>query len=663
MAHRSVRGDVRSVWIADVRPELDRGRHPVKREVGATFEVTADVFQEGHGGLAAVLRYRAVKDTAWRETRMEPLGNDRWAGRFVLEENTRYVYTLEAWPDAYRTWADDVRRRLDAGMDATSELFEGVALLRDALARVAGADRRRLEARIAELEGTSDAGRRARLLLNEEVAEILDAYPDRGAATRYDLELEVVVDRPLARFAAWYEMFPRSQSPVPGRHGTFRDCIERLPTIADMGFDVLYLPPIHPIGRSFRKGRNNALEAGPDDPGSPWAIGNEQGGHKAIEPALGTLADFRTFLRAARDHGLEIALDYALQCSPDHPWVREHPEWFHHRPDGTIKYAENPPKKYQDIYPLNFAGREREALWEEAKAVLLFWIEQGVRIFRVDNPHTKPVPFWSWLIGEIQALYPDVIFLAEAFTRPRVMQALAKVGFTQSYTYFTWRNFKQELIDYLTELTRGEMAEYFRGSFFTNTPDILPPILQEGGPPAFRMRLALAATLSPLYGIYSGYELCENAAIPGTEEYLDSEKYEIKARDWDAPGNIRAYVARLNRIRRENRALHELRNLVFFESDDEHVLAYGKRSVDGGNAVLVVINLDPFAPHEARVNLPLEDLGLSADAPFQAHELVSGERHLWRGATQHVRLDPGIEPAAIFRLERFGPRAYGTPCY
>ena len=663
MAHRSPRGDVRSVWIGNVRPELDGGRFPVKREVGDTLEVTADILQEGHGSLAAVLRYRTVKDTAWHEVPMEPLGNDRWVGRFPLEENTRYVYTLEAWPDAYRSWAEDTRKRLAAAMDVASELMEGAALLQSALSRVVGADRRRLEARLAEIHATDDSDRRSRLLLNEEVAEILGAHADRDAATRYDRELEVVVDRPLARFAAWYEMFPRSQSGAPGRHGTFRDCIERLPDIAAMGFDVLYLPPIHPIGRSYRKGRNNALEAAPGDPGSPWAIGNEHGGHKAIEPALGTLADFRAFLRASRDHGLEVALDYALQCSPDHPWVTEHPEWFHHRPDGTIKYAENPPKKYQDIYPLNFYGREREALWEEAKSILLYWIEQGVRIFRVDNPHTKPLPFWSWLIGEIQAVHPDVVFLAEAFTRPRVVQALAKVGFTQSYTYFTWRNFKQEMTDYLTELTQGEMAEYFRGNFFVNTPDILPPILQQGGPPAFKMRLALAATLSSVYGIYSGYELCENAAIPGTEEYMDSEKYELKVRDWDAPGNIKPHVARLNRIRRENRALHEYRNLVFYESDDEHVLCYGKRSVDGGNAVLVAVNLDPFAPHETRVRLPLAALGIDPDESFQAHELITDARHLWKGPAQRIRLDPGQEPAAIFRLERFGQRAYGTPCF
>jgi starch synthase (maltosyl-transferring) len=656
------RGDARGVWIGAVRPELDGGRFSVKREVGDLFEVTADILCEGHQALAAVLRYRPVKDTAWQEVRMEPLGNDRWAGRFLLAENTRYLYTLEAWPDAYRTWAEDLRRRLAAGMAVSSELLEGIVLLRSALGRVAGTDRRRLEARLAEVEAVDDDARRARLLLNEELAEILDTYPDRSRATRYPLDLEVVVDRPLARFAAWYELFPRSQGTVPGRHGTFRDCIRRLPEIAALGFDVLYLTPIHPIGRSFRKGRNNSLEVGPDDPGSPWAIGNEHGGHDAVEPALGTLEDFRALLRAARDHGLEVALDYALQCSPDHPWVREHPEWFQRRPDGSIKYAENPPKKYQDIYPLDFYCREREALWEAARGVLLFWIDQGVRIFRVDNPHTKPLPFWAWLIAEVQALYPDVIFLAEAFTRPKVMQALAKIGFTQSYTYFTWRNFKQELADYLTELTRSEVAEYLRGNFFVNTPDILPPILQQGGPPAFRMRLALAATTSSLYGMYSGYELCERAAIPGTEEYLDSEKYEIRVRDWDAPGNIKGYVARINAIRRANPALREYRNLELYPSDDDHVLCYGKRSGDGTNAVVVAVNLDPFAVHESRLELPLAAAGIGPDEPFQVHELITGARHVWKGPVQQVRLDPQVEPAAIFRLERLA-RPYGTPCF
>jgi len=660
---RISRGDLRTVWIGNVRPELDGGRYPVKREVGDEFEVRADILREGHEALAAVLKYRAVKDTRWREVPMVPEANDRWVARFPLEENTRYLYTIEAYPDPYRSWAEDLQKRLAAGMDVASEQLEGAELLRRALDRIDGADRQRLEACLAAFDATASPAARARILLDEEAAELMARYADRSAATCYDHELEVIADRPLARFAAWYEMFPRSQGTVPGRHGTLKDCLARLPDIAAMGFDVLYLPPIHPIGKSFRKGKNNSLTAGRDDPGSPWAIGNEHGGHKAIEPALGTLEDFRAFVRAARQAGLEIALDYALQCSPDHPYVREHPEWFNRRPDGSIKYAENPPKKYQDIYPFNFYCRDREALWEEMKSILLFWIEHGVRIFRVDNPHTKPIPFWAWLIGEIQAVHPDVLFLSEAFTRPKVMQALAKVGLTQSYTYFTWRNFKDELEAYFTELTQSEVAEYLRGNLFVNTPDILPPILQQGGAPAFKMRLVLAATLSSVYGMYSGFELCEHAAVPGSEEYLNSEKYEVKVRDWDAPGNIKGFVARLNAIRRENRALQEYRNLRFFESENDNVLFYGKRGIDGSNTILVVVNLDPFEAHEAEIRLPLAGLGIEPEERFQVEELITGARHLWRGAEQIVRLDPALEPAAIFRVSRFPTKDYGTPCY
>jgi starch synthase (maltosyl-transferring) len=654
--YRATRGDVRTVWIGRVGPELDGGRFPVKREVGEWFEVTADILREGHEALTAVLRYRTVKDTEWREVRMEPIGNDRYAARFRLEENTRYVYTIEASPDPFHTYTDDLRKRLAAGMEVTSELLEGAALLRRTFSRIGGADRKRLEVRLAEFDAAATPGERARVLLDDETAELMASYPDRSTATRYDRELEVVVDRPLARFAAWYEMFPRSQGTVPGRHGAFKDCIARLEDIAAMGFDVLYLPPIHPVGRSFRKGRNNALEAGPDDPGSPWAIGNEHGGHKAVEPALGTLEDFAAFLAAARDHGIEIALDLALQCSPDHPWVREHAEWFHARPDGTIKYAENPPKKYQDIYPLNFYCRDREALWEEVRSVFLFWIERGVRIFRVDNPHTKPIPFWAWLIAEVQAVHPDVIFLAEAFTRPKVMGALAKVGFTQSYTYFTWRNFKGELIEYFTELIETEMAEYLRGNLFTNTPDILPPILQQDGRPAFLMRVALAATLSSVYGIYSGYELCENAAITGTEEYLDSEKYEIRVRDWQSPGNIKAYVSHLNRIRRENPALQEYRNLRFYQADDDNILFYGKMTAARDNVILMAVNLDPFAAHSAVVHVPLDDIGVGPDETYQMHELITDTRALWRGPAHRITLDPAVEPAAIWVVRRWARR-------
>ncbi|MBI1728348.1 MAG: alpha-1,4-glucan--maltose-1-phosphate maltosyltransferase, partial [Candidatus Rokubacteria bacterium] len=420
----------------------------------------------------------------------------------------------------------------------------------------------------------------------------------------------------------------------------------------------LYLPPIHPVGQSFRKGRNNSPTVGPADPGSPWAIGHEQGGHKEVAPALGTLEDFRELVAAARAAGMEVALDYALQCSPNHPYVRQHPEWFHRRPDGTIKYAENPPKKYQDIYPLNFQCREREALWEELRSIVLFWIDQGVRIFRVDNPHTKPIPFWAWLIREVQTVAPDVIFLAEAFTRPKLMQALAKVGFTQSYTYFTWRNFKDELVAYLTELTKTEMAEYFRGNFFTNTPDILPLILQQGGRPAFKMRLALAATLSAAYGIYSGYELCENAALPGTEEYQDSEKYEIRVRDWSAPGHIQDYISRINQIRHDRPSLQESRHLGFYESDDDSILFYGKRSADGADRVWVAVNLDPFEAHEARLELPMAELGLPPEGRLEVHELITDQRQLWRGPVHSLRLDPEQEPAAIFRVTALPHKAF-----
>jgi len=656
-----MRGDLRAIWIANVWPELDGGRFPVKRVAGERFEVSADILCEGHGALSAVLRYRTVKDTAWRETPMAPVDNDRWAADFLLEENARYLYTVEAWPDPSRTWARDLEKRLAAGMDVTSELLEGAALLRTALARAAGADRRRIEERLAAVERATSQAQRARLLLDTETAELMASYPDRSAATLYERELELLVERPLAQCAAWYELFPRSQGRVPGRHGTFEDCVARLPDIAAMGFDVLYLPPIHPIGRRFRKGRNGGLAAGPEDPGSPWAIGNEHGGHKAVEPALGTLEDFRHLVRAAREHGLEIALDYALQCSPDHPWVQEHPEWFQHRPDGTIKYAENPPKKYQDIYPLDFFCRDREALWEEARSVLVFWIEQGVRIFRVDNPHTKPIPFWAWLIREVQAVFPDVGFLSEAFTRPKLMQALAKVGFTQSYTYFTWRNFKDELTAYFTELTGTELAEYFRGNLFTNTPDILPSILQQGGRPAFMLRAALAATLSSLWGIYSGYELCENAAIPGTEEYLGAEKYEIRVRDWEAPGNIKAYLARLNCIRREHSALQTSRGLRFYRADDDNIVFYGKQSADGAELLWIAVSLDPFEAHEALLHLPLDGLGLAADERVQVHELLTGRRQLWRGPTHPLRLEPD-EPAAIFHVSALPRTAFVDPC-
>ncbi len=481
----------------------------------------------------------------------------------------------------------------------------------------------------------------------------MEAHVDFSEATRHERDYAVIVDRERGRFAAWYEMFPRSQSAVAGRHGTFADAERSLVRVAELGFDTVYLPPIHPLGRTHRKGRDNSLTAGPEDPGSPWAIGNEDGGHTAVDPRLGTLADFERFVQSARALGIEVALDYALQCSPDHPWTREHPDWFFIRPDGTIRYAENPPKKYQDIYPLDFWCADREALWRACLDIGRFWIARGVRIFRVDNPHTKPLALWEWLIAEIKAERPDVIFLAEAFTRPKRMQALAKLGFTQSYTYFTWRNTAHELTEYLSELTGTELAEYFRGNLFTNTPDILHEYLQEGGRPAFRARLVLAATLSPLYGIYSGFELCENVPVrPGSEEYLHSEKFEIRVRDWQAPGNIDADVRAINRIRRENPALQQHTTLSFHTSENERILFYRRGLPDGTNDLLVAVNLDPHHAEESMVHVPLDALGIPASEAFVVHDLLTDERYTWRGERNYVRLDPAERVAHVLRVER-----------
>jgi len=654
----------KSIVIERVSPELDSGRYPVKREVGETFEVWADIFKEGHDLIAAVLKYRTQRSQSWRDVPMRHVDNDRWMGSFLLEENTRYIYTIEAFPDPFRSWAAEVAKKIAVGQDVASELSEGMALLRQTIARLSGRDRQALQEYARRLEDAPTQADAVGVAGEPELEGLMTRHLDRNAATVYDRELEVVVDRMAARYAAWYEMFPRSQGREPNRSATFQECEARLPAIQAMGFDVVYLPPVHPIGRTNRKGRNNALEAAPGDPGSPWAIGSEHGDHKAVDPALGTLADFDRFVSAVRARGMEVALDFAIQCSPDHPYVKEHPEWFFRRPDGTIKYAENPPKKYQDVYPVNFYGEGWEALWDEMKSILLHWIGHGVQIFRVDNPHTKPVSFWEWLIREIQAEHPDVIFLSEAFTRPKMMRVLAKVGFTQSYTYFTWRNFKQELMEYLTELTQSEMQEYFRGNFFTNTPDILPEILQHGGRPAFKLRLVLAATLSSLYGVYSGgYELCENAAVPGTEEYLNSEKYEYRVWDWDRPGHITDYITRVNRIRRENPALHAYKNLRFYPSEDDNILFYGKMTSARDNVILVAVNLDPFAPHTSVLHVPLAEIGLGSEETYQMHELITDTRHLWKGSANRITLDPAVEPAAIFAVRRWTRREQSFDYY
>src|SRR5215469_274457 len=618
------------IHIEEVYPELDGGRHPVKRIVGETFEVWADLFRDGHDKLRAVLKY-CHQDGAWRETPFVFYDNDRWSGRFRLDAVGLWRYTIEAWTDHFESWRDEAEKKLAAGQPIELELVEGSAILEPALQQAGAQDAARLRSILHEFEA-ADADARAALLLSPELREVMARCAVRSDATRYRRELEVVADRKVARFAAWYEMFPRSQGSEPGKGANFDDCIARLPEIAQLGFDVVYLVPIHPIGRVNRKGRDNSTNAEPGDPGSPYAIGSEEGGHRAVNPELGTLADFRRFVRAAEDLGMEVALDFAIQCAPDHPWVRAHPEWFRFRPDGTIKFAENPPKKYEDIVNVDFDNPDREGLWAELRDTILFWVGEGVRTFRVDNPHTKPLPFWEWLIREVKAHCPEAMFLSEAFTRPKMMRALAKAGFSQSYTYFTWRNTKWELSEYLTELIQYPTKEYFHPNFFTNTPDILPVVLQEGGRPAFRIRFVLAATLSPVYGIYNGFELCENIPIPGREEYLHSEKYEYKVWDWDRPGNIKDDIAKLNRFRRNNPALQEFLNLHFLNCADPNILAYAKISSDRTNTVIVIVNLDPQGVHEDTVELPLAEIGLAADAQIVLDEVFTGSAVVCRGA-------------------------------
>ena len=640
----------RTVVIEAVAPTVDAGRYPVKREAGDRVEVTADVFKEGHDVLAVFLKYRRADETAWRETPMRFVDNDRWAGAFTVEGVGRHVYTIEALPDPFRSWLADLGKRVAAGQDVRSELLEGAALVQAAADSATGADGDALRAWVGRLRQAPPA-EAATAAGDGSLAALMDRHLDRSDATRAEHEYEVVADRERARFASWYEFFPRSG--VAGRHGTLRDAEAQLERAAAMGFDVVYLPPVHPIGRSHRKGRNNALTAEPGDHGSPWAIGGVEGGHDAVHPDLGTLADFDRFVARARALGLEVALDFAIQCSPDHPWVREHPEWFFHRPDGSIKYAENPPKKYQDVYPVNFYGDDPRPLWQEMKRIVEFWIGHGVLTFRVDNPHTKPVKFWEWLIREVQAAHPEVVFLAEAFTRPKMMKVLAKAGFTQSYTYFTWRNERQELQEYLTEITTPPVAEYFRGHLWPNTPDILHATLQQGGPPAFKLRLVLAATLSSLYGIYSGYELCENEPFaPGSEEYLYSEKYEPKTRDWNAPGNITGLITAVNRARRQHRALQLYRNLAFHGADDPQILWYSKRTPTADDVVFVAASLDTAAVRGGLVDVPIHELGIAPDQPYGMHEVLSGTTYEWRGPRGYVRLDPARDPAQIFVLQR-----------
>ncbi len=645
-------GRVRAV-IERITPAVDGGRFAVKRIVGDEVAVEADCYADGHDAIACRLLWRREGEAAWQETPMRPLGNDRWRASFVAQSVGGYRYTVSAWVDHFLSWRHDFSRRFEPD-DLRVAALLGAGLIEGAAGRADAEDAQRLKAWAARLRAGTGAQALKELGLDEELAAVAGRYPDRRYACTFPVEYPLVVDRERARFSSWYEMFPRSAANEPGRHGTLRDCEARLPGIANMGFDVLYFPPIHPIGRVNRKGANNALAAQAGDVGSPWAIGAAEGGHKTLHPQLGTLEDFRRLMAGARAHGIEIALDIAFQCAPDHPYVAAHPQWFRRRPDGTVQYAENPPKKYQDIYPFEFETDDWRALWQELAGVIRFWAGEGVRIFRVDNPHTKPFAFWEWAIAELKREYPEAIFLAEAFTRPTVMHRLAKLGFTQSYTYFAWRNTKHELIEYFTELSQGPGREYFRPNLWPNTPDILSEYLQFGGRPAFIVRAVLAATLAASYGIYGpAFELLEaGARDPGSEEYLDSEKYQIRQWQLDAPHSLSELMARLNRARRDNPALQSDASLRFFPVDNDSLLCYAKSAAARENLVVTVVNLDPHHVQSGWVELDLAALGIEAHTPYQMHDLLSGARYLWNGPRNFVQLDPQRAPAQLFALRR-----------
>jgi starch synthase (maltosyl-transferring) len=642
----------KTVVIENLWPQIEGGLYPVKRIPGEQVTVYADIFKEGHDVVLAVVKWRAFGAKKWQESPMIHLSEDRWSGSFPAGPVGFTEWTIESWGDAFGSWVEEIEKKVRGGVTSlASETLEGVALVHHAVKRAGKhVDAKRLTAHAELLEKAADPSTLLALALDPGLKELMGEWPDRSLSTVYESFQRVRVDRPGAAFAAWYEFFPRSAEGKEGSGSTFRECIGRIDDAKAMGFDVIYFPPIHPIGITARKGANNSLTCQPGEPGVPYAIGGPAGGHCAVEPELGTLEDFEWLLGEIKARGMEVALDFALNCSPDHPYVKDHPEWFFHRPDGTIKYAENPPKKYEDVYPLDYHNADWKALWDELRDVLLFWAERGVRIFRVDNPHTKPVAFWEFAIAEVQAKFPDVIFLSEAFTRPKMMQVLAKVGFTQSYTYFTWRNTPAELREYFTELTRTAMREYFRPNLFPNTPDILPFYLQEGGRPAFMIRAVLATTLSGVYGIYSGFELCENAALPGREEYLDSEKYQYKQRDWNASGNIKPLITRLNAIRFGNAALQQTNNISFFASENPAILCYRKWSDDLSSQILVIVTTDYRSAQGGWVDVPTGDLGLPPNSSYQVEDLLTGELFTWNGARNFISLDPSQRVAHLLRI-------------
>lgn len=640
------------IMIERVSPQIDEGRFPVKRVVGEAVVVRADVYADGHDQVAATLLYRPVTATEWQEIRMKDLGNDLWIASFSMTQKCDYLYTVRGYINDFLSWRKDFGKRVEAGQDVAVDLKIGIGIVTQTVQRLSGVSAKELASLLKGLQH-KDHSKALETALSRELLDIMEANLDPGKSYTYPRELRAQVDDARARFSAWYEFFPRSWSPVAGKHGTFKDCERILPEIAGMGFDVIYFPPIHPIGIKFRKGKNNATSCQPSDVGCPWAIGNKDGGHKSVHPDLGTLADFRSLVVSAGKQGMQVALDIAFQCSPDHPYVGEHPEWFKWRPDGTVQYAENPPKKYEDVLPFNFDTADRMGLWTELKSIFLFWAEQGVTIFRVDNPHTKPFEFWDWVIAEVRKKYPQAVFLAEAFTRPKIMYRLAKGGFNQSYTYFTWRNTKKEFEEYLGELARTEVAEFFRPNFWPNTPDIFPEQLQYGGRPAYAMRAVLAATMSSNYGVYGpAFELCLKEALPGKEEYLDSEKYELRQWDWDRPGNIKDLLSRLNTIRGENPALQLTRNIRFCLVENENLLAYYKATGDYGNIIIVIVNLDPYHVQSGWLTVPMVELGIKTGHPYTAEDLLTGQKYLWQGERIMIQLDPQNIPAHVIRVRQ-----------
>jgi len=646
---------VQRVVIESVLPEIDGGRFPITRTPGELVTVSADIFADGHDVVDAALQYRRDGEADWQYEPMQMVTNDRWEAQFRAGRVGVYFYTLRGWVDGFKTWARDLGKKATAGQELSLELKTGAKFVAAAAERASSADLEMLNALSARLEriGGTDVAAAVAFSEDEDLILLMSRYRDRDGDAVYEKELAVRVDRARARFSTWYEMFPRSCTTSAERPGTLRDCAEYVEYVADMGFDVLYLPPIHPIGKTERKGKNNSTTPTAADPGSPWAIGSKDGGHKAINPALGTLADLRALREKAELHGIELALDIAFQCSPDHPYVKEHREWFRSRADGSVQYAENPPKKYQDIYPLDFETANYAALAKELKSVIVFWISQGIKIFRVDNPHTKPFAFWEWLISETQREYPEVIFLAEAFTRPKVMYRLAKLGFTQSYTYFAWKNTKAELTEYFTEITEPPVSDFFRPNLWPNTPDILNEYLQKGGRPAFIARLVLAATLGANYGIYGpAFELMENVAVrEGSEEYLDSEKYQARVWNRNDPKSLKGLIRRVNGIRRDHVALQHNFGLKFHITDNPMLIAYSKTSEDRGDKILVVVNLDPVNRQMGWVDVALKEFRLAADESYEMNDLLTDRKYIWQGSRNYVELNPAALPAHIFRVE------------